>query len=98
MEQDFGGDFESIQSFDYHKLVIMTDADVDGGQYSDTIINALLPIQCVQLLRQDLFILRSLPLYQVKQGKKMVYLDSEEELDDLLKEWLLLPKLSFQTL
>lgn len=90
MGTGFGSDFD-VSKARYHKLVIMTDADVDGAHIR-TLLLTLFYRYMRPIVEAGYVYIAQPPLYQVRQGKKMVYLDSEEELDNYLKEIPLSPK------
>ncbi|SIN91625.1 DNA gyrase subunit B [Carnobacterium alterfunditum] len=90
MGTGFGNDFD-VSKARYHKLVIMTDADVDGAHIR-TLLLTLFYRYMRPIVEAGYVYIAQPPLYQVRQGKKMVYLDSEEELDNHLKEIPLSPK------
>lgn len=90
MGTGFGSDFD-VSKARYHKLVIMTDADVDGAHIR-TLLLTLFYRYMRPIVEAGYVYIAQPPLYQVRQGKKMVYLDSEAELDDYLKEIPLSPK------
>lgn len=90
MGTGFGNDFD-VSKARYHKLVIMTDADVDGAHIR-TLLLTLFYRYMRPVVEAGYVYIAQPPLYQVRQGKKMVYLDSEEELDNYLKEIPLSPK------
>jgi len=90
MGTGFGNDFD-VSKARYHKLVIMTDADVDGAHIR-TLLLTLFYRYMRPIVEAGYVYIAQPPLYQVRQGKKMVYLDSEEELDNYLKEIPLSPK------
>jgi len=79
----------------YHKLVIMTDADVDGAH-----IRALLLTLIYRYMRPILdagyVYIAVPPLYQVRQGKKIQYLDSDKDLEEYLKTIPTTPKPAIQ--
>lgn len=90
MGTGFGNDFD-VAKARYHKLVIMTDADVDGAHIR-TLLLTLFYRYMRPVVEAGYVYIAQPPLYQVRQGKKMVYLDSDEELDAYLKEIPLSPK------
>ena len=90
MGTGFGSDFD-VSKARYHKLVIMTDADVDGAHIR-TLLLTLFYRYMRPIVEAGYVYIAQPPLYQVRQGKKMVYLDSDEELDNYLKEIPLSPK------
>lgn len=90
MGTGFGGDFD-ISKARYHKLVIMTDADVDGAHIR-TLLLTLFYRYMRPVVEAGYVYIAQPPLYQVRQGKKVVYLDSDQELDSYLKEIPAQPK------
>lgn len=90
MGTGFGGDFD-LSKARYHKLVIMTDADVDGAHIR-TLLLTLFYRYMRPVVEAGYVYIAQPPLYQVRQGKKVVYLDSDVELDELLEELPISPK------
>lgn len=76
-----GEDFD-INKLRYHKIVIMTDADVDGGHIRILMLTFL--YRYLKPLIEGGFVYAAQPpLYLLKHGKEEHYLYSDEELDDL---------------
>ena len=94
MGTGFGGDFD-VAKARYHKLVIMTDADVDGAHIR-TLLLTLFYRYMRPLVEAGYVYIAQPPLYQVKQGKKEKYLDSDQELEEYLATIPESPKPSIQ--
>ncbi len=94
MGTGFGEEF-NVDEVRYHKLIIMTDADVDGAHIR-TLILTLLYRYMRPLIEAGYVYIAQPPLYQVKQGKREVYLDSDQELEEYLKEIPSSPRPSIQ--
>lgn len=84
MGTGFGGEFD-VAKARYHKLIIMTDADVDGAHIR-TLLLTLIFRYMRPLLDAGYVYIAQPPLYQIKQGKKETYIATEEELREWQKE------------
>ncbi len=94
MGTGFGEEF-NVEDANYHKLIIMTDADVDG-HHIRTLLLTLFYRYMRPMVDAGFVYVAQPPLYQVKQGKKMEYLQSDQELEALLADWPESPKPSVQ--
>ncbi|MCR4962151.1 MAG: DNA topoisomerase (ATP-hydrolyzing) subunit B [Lachnospiraceae bacterium] len=77
-------DFD-ISKLRYHKIILMTDADVDGAHIATlllTFIYRFMP----DLIKEGHVFLAKPPLYQVKKNKDVYYAYSDEELNSILNE------------
>ena len=77
-------DFD-ISKLRYHKIIIMTDADVDGAHISTLLLTFLYRFM-PELIKQGYVYLAQPPLYKLEKNKKVWYAYSDEELNKILIE------------
>ena len=77
-------DFD-ISKLRYHKIIIMTDADVDGAHISTLLLTFMYRFM-PDLIKEGYVYLAKPPLYKLERNKKVWYAYSDEELDSILQE------------
>jgi DNA gyrase subunit B len=72
-----------IEKARYHKVIVMTDADVDGAHIR-TLVLTFLYREMPDLIDAGYVYIAKPPLYKIKSGKKDVYIEKESELEEVL--------------
>jgi DNA gyrase subunit B len=73
----------NIENARYHKVVLMTDADVDGAHIR-TLVLTLLFREMQELIEAGYVYIAKPPLYKLKQGSRERYIEKDSELEDIL--------------
>ena len=73
----------NIENARYHKVVLMTDADVDGAHIR-TLVLTLLFREMQELIEAGYVYIAKPPLYKLKQGARERYIEKDSELEEIL--------------
>jgi DNA gyrase subunit B len=73
----------NVEDARYHKIIVMTDADVDGAHIR-TLVLTFLYRELPDLIEKGYVYIATPPLYKVKNGRTETYIEKESELEELL--------------
>jgi len=76
----------NIEKLRYHKVIIMTDADVDGSHIATLIMTFFFRFM-TDLIKNGYIYIATPPLYLIKKGKNQQYCWNEDQRQSLVEEW-----------
>lgn len=85
-----GEDFD-IEKARYHKIILMTDADVDGAHIR-TLLLTFLYRYMRQIIESGYIYIAQPPLYKIQQGKKVQYAYNDRQMEEILSNLSAVPK------